>query len=202
MSGARASAKQAAQILALVNDTDWNRDEVQRRIIGRWGLLRDIAVALDDPQLSEEQVRAMHPLFYNKKATFQSLLAACRQDWVSSDFNETNFPLEPVSPDEDEWEVVEYHFGRLVTGEEAFSELEKMGYRLCGPRRAMEFVAVHPDIQGDHPLVVTARWQSSSGYWCAPVFYLDVVKRKAYLEYLGHVLNPSHGWLVLHKRAA
>jgi hypothetical protein len=68
MSSARASAKQAAEILALVNETGWNRDEVQRRIIGRWGLLRDIAVALDDPQLSEEQVRAMHPLFYKKDA--------------------------------------------------------------------------------------------------------------------------------------
>jgi len=75
MSGARASAKQAAEILALVNETDWNRDEVQRRIIGRWGLLRDIAAALDDPQLSEEQVRAMHPLFYKKDVEVAGFIA-------------------------------------------------------------------------------------------------------------------------------
>ena len=63
---AQASLKQVNRLLELIVESGWTREELQRRIIERWGLLRDIAVALDYPQLSEEQVRAMHPLFYRK----------------------------------------------------------------------------------------------------------------------------------------
>jgi hypothetical protein len=202
MSSARASAKQAAEILALVNETGWNRDEVQRRIIGRWGLLRDIAVALDDPQLSEEQVRAMHPLFY-KKTTFQSLLLACRQYWVSPSFNETNYPLEPVAPDEDEWEVYKYHFETKVKSEEIFLRLEEMGYRLLGgSRRAMEFIAENHDLQLDHPFVITARWQAPDGIWCAPIAVHDGAKHLLGLLNLKGEFDSLFGWLVLRRKAA
>lgn len=71
MSGQRASLGQAAQILKLVQDTGWSRTEVDRRFIGHFGLLRQIAEALDDPHLTEEQVRAMHPLFYKKGETVE-----------------------------------------------------------------------------------------------------------------------------------
>jgi hypothetical protein len=65
----KASLRQSIKVLQLVDDTGWSADEINHRIVEHWGLLRDIAMALDDPQLSEEQVRAMHPLFYKKKAT-------------------------------------------------------------------------------------------------------------------------------------
>ncbi len=101
--------------------------------------------------------------------TFAELLAACRQNWVDHSFTEKHFPLEPVAHDEDSWEVVEHRFDRAMTGEKAFVELRNLGYRLLGgSRRAMEFLAKNPDLQFDHPLVVTARWQDPRGYWCAP----------------------------------
>ncbi|MBU1146656.1 hypothetical protein KKD80_03875 [Patescibacteria group bacterium] len=66
MSGVAASFDQATGVLKLLCETKWTKAEMQRRFFARWGLLRDIAVALDDPQLTEDQVRAMHPLFYRK----------------------------------------------------------------------------------------------------------------------------------------
>jgi hypothetical protein len=131
---------------------------------------------------------------------FRRLLDMCKQDWVSSDFNEANFPLEPVAPDEAEWEVVEHHFDRMVIGEEAFAELEKLGYRLLGgSRRAMKFIAAHLDIQLDHPLVITARWQFPNGCWCAPI--AGRVGGERGLSLLGLVRGflPHYGWLVLRK---
>ncbi len=203
MSSARASAKQAAEILAFVNETNWSRDEVQRRIIGRWGLLRDIALALDDPQLSEDQVRAMHPLFYKKDPkTFNHLLSLCRLDSVNPDnFSEEYCPLEPVALDEAEWEVYEHHFSETMNGEVAFRELQKMDYRLLnGSRRAMEFLAIHPDIQIHHPLIITVRCQNPEGEWFVPIAGRDGVKRDLRLSWLDEDFDPNYGWLVLRRK--
>ncbi len=133
--------------------------------------------------------------------TFAELLAACRQGWVNPDFNEANFPLEPVAPDEDDWEVYEYHFKDVVTGEQAMKELEAMGYRLLGgSRRGLEFLAKNSDLQMDHPLVITARWQDRGGDWYAPFASRGGGRRGLILNYLGFDFSPVYGWLVLRKR--
>ncbi len=205
MSGVAASFDQATGILKLLCETKWTKDEIQRRFFAHWGVLRDIAVALGDGKLTEEQVRAMHSLFCNKKATFQSLLAACRQDWVHPDFEEKNFPLETVADDEDEWEVHEHHFQSAICGKIAFEEFKAMGplgFRLCGVRRAIEFIAAHPDLQLDHPLIVTTLGLNRGSHRCAPVFDRGDGKRKVYLNSLTGDFGPRCGWLVLHKRPA
>lgn len=194
----KASLKQSIRVLQLVEETGWSADEINRRIVGHWGILRDIAEALGAGRVTEEQLR---------RAIFQSLLAACRQDLVEPEFTEKHYPLEPVAPDEDKWEVVEHKFDGKMKGEDAFTELRAMGYRLCGPRRAMEFIAAHPDLQLDHPLMVTARWQDPKDGWCAPVFSrAREVGRYLYVERLdrdfGDDFRPGFSWLVLKKRAA
>ena len=133
---------------------------------------------------------------------FRRLLDFCHQDWVNPDFNEGNYPLEPVTSDEADWEVYEHHFDRTMTVKEAFAELEKLGYRLLGgSRRGMEFIAAHTDLQLDHPLIITARWQ---GY--ALMADRDVHGRRldliAIAFYSVLSFGPSCGWLVLKRRAA
>lgn len=191
---AKASQRQGAKLLQLVDKTGWRRDEIQRRIIGRWRILRDIAEALDTGRVTEEHLR---------RAIFQSLLAACQQNLVKPDFNEEHYPLEPVTLDEHDWEVAEYHFKDVISDEQAFAELKAMGYRFCGVRRAMEFIAVHPDLQLDHPLVVTARWQSPDGHWYVPIFHrAREVGRYLYLDDLPRDFDPNFGWLVLRRKSA
>jgi len=134
---------------------------------------------------------------------WQTLLAACRQVWVDPDFNEENFPLEPVAPDEDEWEVHERHFEKKVFGEKTFRRLEEMGYRLCGPRWAMQYIAEHPDLQLNHPLIATARWWHPCGFWCAPIFgggHVPVFERNLVLLSLARRFGPRGGWLVLRRK--
>ncbi len=59
---AQASLKQVNRLLELIVESGWSREELQRRIIERWGLIRQITEAVDE--LGEDQVRSMHPLFY------------------------------------------------------------------------------------------------------------------------------------------
>ncbi len=135
------------------------------------------------------------------ESTWRSLLNACKQELVNGEFTEEHYPLEPVADDENEWEICEHHFNETVTEEEAFRRLPELGYRLLGgPRRAMEFVAKNPDLQMDHPLVVTARWRRPKGLWYAPVFYRDDGRRSLILDWLVVAFNPICGWLVLRKR--
>lgn len=143
--------------------------------------------------------------------SFTDLLAACRQDWVNSDFNEKNFPLEPIADDEAGWEVCEHHFGRAVNGSEAFKELvENPDYRLCGPRRAMEYISNgHLNDQLDHPLIVTAigghrpsePWKAFDHRPYVPVFLGDCDGRILRVCYLDSGFKLSSGWLVLRKRS-
>lgn len=176
---------------------------------GRWaalghklGGLKAIEAVLKDDDLAWRVKKMIIGAKSAVARSFADLLSACKQNWVNDNFNEKNFPLEPVADDESEWEVYEYHFNKTVNGLDAFKKLEELGYRLCGPRRAMEYIANgHLDIQLDHPLIVTASWGDSVGFWCAPLFFRDYGKRDLRLCRLGRGFDPFCGWLVLRKRS-
>ena len=173
----------------------------------RNGTVDDLRRLLKEPELVDQVfdliVRPEKKDVPPSKSLWQNLLDACRQKQIYEDFTEAHYPLEPVAADESEWEVYEHHFEETVTGEEAFTRLEKLGYRhLNGTRRAMQFVAEHPNLQLDHPLVVTARWQFSVGRWCAPVFCRDGDWCELGLDWLdSSKFEPCFGWLVLRKRS-
>lgn len=197
--------------------TSWNLlGEVRERLTGRNGagfaedLGKFLKHGLGPPGAAKVKKR--------KKDTgthsFAELLAACKQNWVHDDFTEEHFPLEPVAPDEADWEVYEHHFDREISGLRVFAELENRGYRLCGPRRAMEFVAENQDIQLDHPLIIPTCWKSHDGnIWHVPLFGkrypisggCDLILCNLGHHYrpgfvLFHDFDPDHGWLVLRRK--
>jgi hypothetical protein len=134
---------------------------------------------------------------------WQTLLDDCRQNRVDPDFTEANFPLERIASDEHKWEVYVYHFPKMVWGEDVLPQLEKLGYRPCGVRRAMQFVAENRYLQLNEDLVVTGRWRARDGSWF-PIFRLSLDHdRLLSVIKLGHGFNPSvfhpnenRGWLV------
>lgn len=143
------------------------------------------------------------------RQSFADLLQACQQKWFNSDFTEVRWPLEPVATDEHEWEVAEYFFGDDANGDEKVRrlvELEKTGTirMLGGVRRAMEFVAAHPDLQKHHHLVVPVSARDSVGNVCLPVFCWSMdyglEGREFCLCIAGNGFSSSYGWLVLRKR--
>ncbi len=142
-------------------------------------------------------------------SAWQRLFDACRQDEIDADFNESRFPLEPIAPDEDDWEVHQYSFANLALGlhgDEIVRRLNNEGYRRCGPRRGMQFISKNPDIQTRCSLVLPTEWRRSeqsvvpvfgrNGYWdCHNP--LRVVRLHP-IEGLFH--SGLIAWLVLHKK--
>jgi hypothetical protein len=184
------SKDQCAELLAAIVRSaprDMDSDVAQGWITNQGALARVLKEALAPP------VKAI-------AKTWRELFDACRQDYCNKYFNEKNFPLEPVAADEGEWEVYEHHFLEVVTGEVAFRRLEEMGYRLCGPRRAMEYIAEHLELQLDHLIVVTALWPLGCGDWAVPVFSGPSGRRDMSLSGLDDKFNPLHGWLVLRRK--
>lgn len=88
MSGVAASFDQATGILKLLCETKWTKAEMQRRFFAHWGILRVIGEALGDGKLSEEQVRAMHPLFYRKAVEVADFIAPISDKDLAEDLRE------------------------------------------------------------------------------------------------------------------
>lgn len=120
--------------------------------------------------------------------SFKDLLAACKQTWVDPRFNADNFPLEPVVDDEDEWEVRQYVFEwagmRQGNLRSFFNELACLGYRLCGVRRAMEYIADgHLNAQLTHKFLIPVSWlDSETRYWFIPLLCNDSCSGSRILE--------------------
>ncbi|MFA6486326.1 MAG: hypothetical protein WCT40_03090 [Candidatus Magasanikbacteria bacterium] len=142
------------------------------------------------------------------KKSFTELLAACRQYCVNNDFIEPSWPLEPVAADEREWEVVEHHFDKTVKLKYGLAMLKDLAMKgeirlLVGSRRAMEWIADHPDAQLDHPVIIPLAAQNSDGSLVVPIFarhWDDGQQRDLHLCYLDHDASPVYAWLVLRKR--
>ena len=141
-------------------------------------------------------------------ATFASLLKACHQNgYCNSDFTESRWHLEPIATDEADWEVVEHYLTKTGALEDGVKQLEKLATKgeirlLTGSRRAMEYIAAHPDAQLDHPIILPLRAQNSSDYWCLPVFDGDWSGRlrRLVLYGTGGTFDSDYSWLVLRKR--
>lgn len=161
---AQASLKQVNRLLELIVESGWTREELQRRLIERWGLLRQIAEALDDPRLSEENVRAMHPLFYSKKSadptfkvevdyglTLAQMISAGRYDWTNDDINAQNFPIQGEG--KAECELVLVHLGKVATTDEVLAELDRRGLRPAKIEELLALGATRPELQKEFPIM-------------------------------------------------
>ena len=137
------------------------------------------------------------------KESFAELLAACNLvNNAGVGFNETDWPLEPVEPDEDDWEVCLYHFPDQVTFEAGLNRLKQMAARgeirlLTGSRRAMKWIAMHPDAQLDHPIILPLYGREWVGIF--PVF-IDNHNRNLTLHRSMDEVGLDCGWLVLREK--
>lgn len=145
---------------------------------------------------------ALHAIFAGEMAEpgilpWQTLFSISRLRQRNIDFNEGNFSLEVVADDEQEWEVHEHHFAESVIIEEAFPELEKLGFRLLGGvRRVMEFTASHPDFHWrGHGVIATVRWQKF-----VPVFDPGCGLCLVHLRGWRERATPDEGFFVLRRK--
>ena len=143
-------------------------------------------------------------------ATFKSLLDACHQTgYCNPDFTESRWLLEPIATDEADWEVVEHYLTKTGTLDDGPEQLKKLAAKgeirlLTGSRRAMEYIAAHPEAQLNHPIILPLRAQDSCGRWCLPVFCgdWDGSRRALHLLSTGLTFDSDYSWLVLRPKSS
>lgn len=148
-------------------------------------------------QLNAPEPGLAEPIADGSNQSFAQLLAACRQDSVNPDFTEEHFPL--VDDGTGTLPVEEYCFGRGIVDREAVAELAKLGLKPVGIKRAMEYIATHPDAQLDHIiLVIGAQWMDDYGHIRAPYFYQERSQREIHFTtFDGHEYHDRVHFLVV-----
>lgn len=170
------------------------------------GTREDLKRLVKEPTLVDEIAKLIVVAKSAVTLSFADFLAACKQSSVNEicgGFTEENFPLEPVADDENEWKVCEHCFLKEINGFDAFRQLEEdPGYRFCGPRRAMEYVAEHPDGQLNYSLIVTTRVNLNACVCYVPIFHRTNDQRGLDIFKLDADFGPSYSWLVLKRKDA
>lgn len=164
-------------------------------------------MVLKDNALAKRVKRLISDAEKGITRSFAELLLACRQRSIAEDFNAENFPLEPATDDESDWEVCVHRFDFDTNCLATFKKLRKLGYRLCGVRRAMEFFAETHYIPGlCFGVVVTTRGKNAAGHWCLPMFHTEDRLGLFTIEEMDRCCSrgrsTSRSWLVLRKKQA
>jgi len=136
---------------------------------------------------------------------FIKLLSACKMKWVDENFTEKNFSLEPITADESDWEVCVHHFKYYTYYFSAIKKIKKNpNYQLCGPRRAMEYIAHRRNLR--NPLIMTTHWWNSGGEcWGIPIIgrswdYNRIINLAYISKGEDADFPPEYGWLVLKRK--
>jgi len=90
------------------------------------------------------------------------MIKAGKYDWVHGNINENNFPVKGIG--RHEVSVVLFHFNRVISSEDAMSEMKRTGYR---PARIEELLALgenYPDLQRQFPIIaLRSFWRPQLG---------------------------------------
>lgn len=170
-------------------------------------LTEEELLALSDPVCRVSIVEAIRDsMEWDKKEdrpSFAELLADCNQDGgVSRFFTEENFPLEEYGKDEEnETEVRVFRSYKPLSNLESFAGLHTTGFRACGPRRSMEYIAKHQELQLSAPIIVTTSWvDPESGKMQVPVFCAESEKRCLQVVNFDLAHREYRHWLVLFRK--
>lgn len=128
-------------------------------------------------------------------SAFQALLAGCQLKSIHPQLNENNFSLEPPEEIINNEVIIYHHNDNLITGEKLFAKIQGLGYKLCGIRQAMEFIAEN---RLDIPLLVAVPWKNpKNNLIYIPLFYKINGERTADLFWLKNYVGPFWGVLML-----
>lgn len=114
--------------------------------------------------------------------SFSQLLAACDQQVVDSGFTEAHFPL--VDDGTGNLPVEEYCFNRVIADLDVVTELGALGFKPVGIKRALEYMATHPQAQLDHIVIVIGANHPAGGRTVVPYFHYSSGVRQICLSWL------------------
>ena len=183
-----ATLGQLRKILELMGEV--SQEQVQ--VVLESGLFSDLLMA-NVAQVNREAFRklcGLPPILPTFQVTVDygkslaEMIAAGNYDWVNEDITQDHFPIKGSG--QEEKEVVLFHFDKVMTSEQAITDMDKAGFR---PVLIEEFLALgaqQPELQKKFPIIcLDSVWRSSHGDRYVPCLDCDGARRDLHLYGLG-----------------
>ncbi len=114
---------------------------------------------------------SFYPVTVNYGLSIESLVQSGGYDWKNNDANDRNFPN--FRDHKSTVDVQLIHFNRVISTEDALSELDRRGLKPVDLHTLLSLGAKYPDLQRQFSIVALGSvWQSPFGDRCIP--YLSV----------------------------
>lgn len=105
-----------------------------------------------------------YPVTINYDASLADMIRTGRYDWVNPNITEKNFPVKGKGIKEVVIELT--RFNRLISSDDALSELEKRGLRPATIEEFLAFGAAYPEVQqGSQTVTLGSVWRAPG--WCS-----------------------------------
>jgi len=142
--------------------------------------------------------RQVFKILVDFRKTLQEAIQAGKYDWVNSDITQDHFPVQGGV--QKEVEAVLFHFNRIVTSDQAISEMEKQGFRPATIEELLALGASYPELQKQFPILALGSvWRHPSGSLYVPYLAWRGCGRDLHLHWLGHVWGGHCRFVALRK---
>lgn len=158
------TAGQAREFIAAVVESlpmDMTANVAQGWIGNKHGLAKALRASLiPAPESLPDDV---YRITVDHTLNLKEAISAGRYDWTNGDINDKNFPdTETGKADADMYLV---HFNRLISSDDAISELATRGLRPATLRELLAFGAKYPEKQREFPIIeLGSVWTHRDGY--------------------------------------
>ena len=131
-------------------------DEDLGRVLSDQGLADGIA------QVIISKSRQTFRVAVDYTQTLKQMISAGKYDWVNGDITQDHFPIKGNGKKEEE--VVLFHFDKVMTSEQAITEMDKTGFRPATIEELLALGAQQPELQKQFPIVALGSvWRRPSG---------------------------------------
>lgn len=131
-------------------------DEDLGRVLSDQGLADGIA------QVIISKSRQTFRVAVDYTQTLKQMISAGKYDWANSDITQDHFPIKGNGKKEEE--VVLFHFDKVMTSEQAITEMDKTGFRPATIEELLALGAQQPELQKQFPIVALGSvWRNPLG---------------------------------------
>ncbi|MDP2696073.1 MAG: hypothetical protein Q8O87_02355 [bacterium] len=123
-------------------------------------------------------------------STLEQMIQAGRYDWVNSDINEKNFPLNLPAGFPTKVQVIPelIHFNRVMSSDQAITEIKRRGLRPATIWEMLAFGEHNPDLQRQFSIIALGWvWRSGAGGRRVPSLAGSAAERKLKLHWFDAV---------------
>ncbi len=130
--------------------------------------------------------------------TLSQMVQAGNYGWVHDDITQDHFPIKGSG--QKEVEVVLFHFDKVITSEEAITEMDKAGFRPARIEELLALGAQQPEFRKKFPIMAPGSvWRNSDDRCDIPHLHCNAYQRNLNLYWFGSNWHRNYRFAAVRK---